>query len=264
MSSVASISTGALMASNYANKSQKELNNSIARISSGKRTMYGQDPAGQAVADSLNSNSRSWNVAARNAQDGISAAQLVESTLMEIASLAQRLRELGIQADNVDLHSESDIKALDVEAAAIYDAVDAIIEDTKFNGVDLLGFSVKSHAVAVADDGGSIHFKTSNGFTSVSNYNVAAGAEVTADILLGEVATDLGNVAAGMSAFKARQSVAYSASSNLAAAASRIQDTNAALESANLTRMSILNQSAMAMVAQANKATGAFLTIINS
>ena len=123
--------------------------------------------------------------------------------------------------------------------------------------------SVKSHAVAVADDGGSIHLKTSNGFTSVSDYNEAAGAEVTADIVLSEVSTDLGNVAAGMAAFKARQAVAYSASSNLAAAASRIADTDFAAESANLARMSILNQSAMAMVAQANKATGAFLTIIN-
>ena len=113
------------------------------------------------------------------------------------------------------------------------------------------------------DDGGSIHLKTSNGFTSVSDHNEAAGAEVTADIILSEVATDLGNVAAGMSAFKARQSVAYSASANLSAAASRIEDTDIARESANLTRMAILNQSAMAMVAQANKATGAFLNIIN-
>ena len=142
MSSLASMSTGALMASNYANKSQKELNNSIARISSGKRAMYGQDPAGQGIADSLNSSSRSWNVAARNAEDGISAAQIAESSLMEIAALAQRLREIAIQADNADIQSTSDKTALDAEAAAIYDAVDAIIEDTKFNGVDLLGFSV--------------------------------------------------------------------------------------------------------------------------
>ena len=48
--------------------------------------------------------------------------------------------------------------ALDAEST-IYDAVDAIIEDTKFNGVDLLGFSVKS-TVAVADDGGPIYLKT--------------------------------------------------------------------------------------------------------
>ncbi len=62
-------------------------------------------------------------------------SNLVESALMEIGSLAQRLRELAIQADNADILSTSDMTALDAEAAAIYD-VDAIIEDTKFNGVD--------------------------------------------------------------------------------------------------------------------------------
>ena len=91
MSSLAILNSGALMASNYASKAQTELNKSIARISTGKRAMYGQDPAGQGIADSLNSKSRSWNVAARNAEDGISAAQIAESSLMEIASFAQRL-----------------------------------------------------------------------------------------------------------------------------------------------------------------------------
>ena len=119
------------------------------------------------------------------------------------------------------------------------------------------------HRVALADNGSSIYFKTSDGFTSVGDNNTAEGADATADIILAEVSTDLGNTAAGMSAFKARQSVAYSASANLAAAASRIEDTDYAEESANLARLSILNQSAMAMVAQANRANATFLNIIN-
>ena len=42
----------------------------------------------------------------------------------------------------------------------------------------------------------------------------------------------------------------------------RIQDTDYALETANLTKAAILNQSAMAMVAQANQAQQAILTVI--
>ena len=49
---------------------------------------------------------------------------------------------------------------------------------------------------------------------------------------------------------------------NLKAAAARIQDTDYALETANLTKAAILNQSAMAMVAQANQAQQAILTVI--
>ena len=262
MPSVSNIAVGALVAGAAASKARHGMNESIARLSTGMRSMYGGDAAGQSVANTLEARSKSWAIAARNAEDGISAAQIAESSLMEIASLAQRLREVAIQADNASIQSDADKTALDTEAAAIYDAIDAIIETTKFNGVDLLGFSVKSHQVAVADDGGSIHFKTSNGFTSVSDYNEAAGAEVTADIILSEVATDLGNLAAGMSAFKARQAVAYSASANLAAAASRIEDTDFAKETANLAKNSVLNQAAMAMVAQANQAQSAILAVL--
>ena len=45
MTSVSTVNTGALVASNYASKAQKEFNKSIARLSSGQRTMYGADPA---------------------------------------------------------------------------------------------------------------------------------------------------------------------------------------------------------------------------
>ena len=83
-----------------------------------------------------------------------------------------------------------------------------------------------------------------------------------ADTALGEIAKSLGNVAAGMSALKGYQAVASSSAANLKAAAARIQDTDYALETANLTKAAILNQSAMAMVAQANQAQQAILTVI--
>ena len=76
------------------------MNESIARLSTGMRSMYGGDAAGQSVANTLTSKINELGIAARNAEDGISAAQTAESALLEIAALAQRLRELGIQADN--------------------------------------------------------------------------------------------------------------------------------------------------------------------
>ena len=115
------------------------------------------------------------------------------------------------------------------------------------------------HQVAVADNGSSIYFKSNDGFTSVSDNNTATGAVAIADTILSEAATNLGN---SICQFKARQAVAYSASANLAAAAARIEDTDYAQE-CNLAKSSIMNQSAMAMVAQANQANAAFLTIIN-
>ena len=49
---VSNLSDGALIASNNAAKAQRDFSKSIAKLSTGKRTMYGSDPAGQSVADS--------------------------------------------------------------------------------------------------------------------------------------------------------------------------------------------------------------------
>ena len=100
MPSVSNIAVGALVAGSAASKARHGMNESIARLSTGMRSMYGGDAAGQSVANTLEARSKSWAMAARNAEDGISAAQTAESALLEIASLAQRMRELGIQADN--------------------------------------------------------------------------------------------------------------------------------------------------------------------
>ena len=54
----------------------------------------------------------------------------------------------------------------------------------------------------------------------------------------------------------------FSYSSNTDAAASRILDVDFAKESSILAQSSILNQSAMAMVAQANRAQANLLTLL--
>jgi len=57
-------------------------------------------------------------------------------------------------------------------------------------------------------------------------------------------------------------SLAQSQSVNTKAAESRIRDANIAEESANLTRYSILNQSGIAALAQANQSTAAVLALL--
>ena len=265
MPSVSNIAVGALVAGAAASKARHGMNESIARLSTGLRSIYGGDAAGQSVANSLQAKSKSWAVAARNAEDGISAAQTAESALLEIAALAQRLRELGMQADNAALLvTASDVAALNAEADAIGTAITGIITKATFNGQALLvqtGNANKTHAIGVTDDGGTVTLTTGvtmGGITTAA----AAGAEGTADTVLTRVAVSLGHVAAGISALKGRQAVAYSASANLAAAASRIEDTDFAKETANLAKNSVLNQSAMAMVAQANQAQSAILAVL--
>ena len=266
MPSVSNIAVGAAMAGAAATKARHQMNESITRLSTGIRTMYGGDAAGQSIANSLGAKGASFAVAARNAEDGISFLQSAESLLLEVAALTTRLRELGIQYANKDLLTTTDEAALDAEAIAIGDAIDGIADNVKFNGTQLIGTATGGGAITIGinDQGNTatIGTATTISITNTDNITGANGVDGSADSALGEIAKSLGNVAAGMSALKGYQAVASASAANLKAAAARIQDTDYALETANLTKAAILNQSAMAMVAQANQAQQAILTVI--
>lgn len=266
MPSVSNIAVGAAMAGAAASKARHQMNESIARLSTGIRSMYGGDAAGQSIANSLGAKGASFAVAARNAEDGISFLQAAESLLLEVAALTTRLRELGIQYANKDLLTTTDEAALDAEAVAIGDAIDSIADNVKFNGTQLIGSVAGGGAITIGiNDAGNtatIGTATTIAIANTDNITGANGVDGSADTALGQIAKSLGNVAAGMSALKGYQAVANASAANLKAAAARIQDTDYALETANLTKAAILNQSAMAMVAQANQAQQAILTVI--
>ena len=267
MPSVSNIAVGAAMAGAAASKARHQMNESIARLSTGIRSMYGGDAAGQSIANSLGAKGASFAVAARNAEDGISFLQAAESLLLEVAALTTRLRELGIQYANKDLLTTTDEAALDAEAIAIGDAIDGIADNVKFNGTQLIGSVAGGGAITIGinDQGNTATVGLTTTFEVASTIIIGASmnnADATADTALGEIAISLGKVAAGMSALKGYQAVASASAANLKAAAARIQDTDYALETANLTKAAILNQSAMAMVAQANQAQQAILTVI--
>ena len=264
MPSVSNIAVGAAMAGAAASKARHQMNESIARLSTGIRTMYGGDAAGQSIANSLGAKGASFAVAARNAEDGISYLQSAESLLLEMAALTTRLRELGIQYANNALLQNAEKAALNAEAEAIGDAIDGIADNVKFNGVQLVGKAM-AITIGVGDAGTStatVGTATSIVTTNTDSITGANGVAASADAALGQIAKSLGNVAAGMAALKGYQATASVTAANLKAAAARIQDTDYALETANLTKAAILNQSAMAMVAQANQAQQAILTVI--
>jgi flagellin len=264
MASVSNISVGAAYAGNMAHKARHQMNASIMRLSSGNRTLMGGDSAGASIGNNLAARAKSHYIGARNAEDGISALLTAEAALNEIAQLAVRLRELGIQADNAALLSDTvDEVALNTEAIAIYDTIDNIVSETKFNEISLLATSANTLSIGSSVDGTNNNsIVTTAAIAAVNTNTVAAGADATADAILEDVALSLGNIAAGISSMKARQSVSYASAANLEAAASRITDTDFAKETAALTKASVLNQSAMAMVAQANQAQSAILAVL--
>ena len=126
MTSVSNISIGARMAGGAAANARHGMNEAIARLSTGVRGMYGGDASGMSMAHNIKAKAMSYGAAARNAEDGISVAQTMESALMEVASLAARLRELATQARNEAIHTSNDKAAYNAEAKATSTAIEAL------------------------------------------------------------------------------------------------------------------------------------------
>ena len=253
------------MAAAAATKARHGMNESIARLSTGVRAMYGADAAGHSMGKSIAAVGASYAQAARNIEDGMSYAQMGESVLLEVANLAQRLRELAITADNADILDADQEAALDAETNLIYDTIDNIIDTTDFNGVVLVDSQSRTlHDVAYSATNAPTFEVGTNVYIENFGHNVrpTAGAESNADTILAAVAEGLGNLAADLTALKAFQGAASSTSANMAAAGARLIDTDFALETASLTKNAILNQAALAMAAQANQAQSSILSVL--
>ena len=250
MTSVSNIAIGAHMAGNAAAKARHGMNEHIARLSTGMRGMYGGDAGGTGAGFQFRAEGKSAYIAARNAEDGISFLQAAESALLEIAALNVRMRELAVQKTS-GLLQTAETNAIAAEETAIDTAADTIAA-YKFNGTALLGATVN-----ITDD-------LDGGVFAVGSTNTPAIAatRTVADTKMAEIQKDLGNVAAGMAGLKGVQAALYSLSANSEAAASRLMDTDFAYSSAQLAKFTVLNQSAMAMVAQANQANSALLSVL--
>ncbi len=138
MSQVINTNIASLNAQRNLSSSQGELATSLQRLSSGLRINSAKDDAaGLAIADRMSSQVRGLNQATRNANDGISLAQVAEGALGETNNILQRIRELSIQSANAT-NSASDRLALQSEVNQLIAELDRIANTTSFNGLKLL------------------------------------------------------------------------------------------------------------------------------
>ena len=138
MPQIINTNIASLNAQRNLNSSQGALATSLQRLSSGLRINSAKDDAaGLAIADRMSSQVRGLNQATRNANDGISLAQVAEGALGETNNILQRIRELSIQSANAT-NSASDRLALQSEVNQLIAELDRIANTTSFNGLKLL------------------------------------------------------------------------------------------------------------------------------
>jgi len=237
------------------------LQGNFARLSSGLRiATAADDAAGLGVSERMRSQIRSYAVAGRNAQDGISLAQTAEGAMGEISNNLTRMRELAVQAANGTL-TTTDRATLDTEFQALITEIGRVATDTTFNGVALLDGTTSSLDIQVGiDSGDTISVGLASSTTSalgigglgVTSTTLASAALATIDTAINTVSTNRGELGAAQNRLNSVVASIANTRENLSAAESRIRDVDVALETADLTRNSILQQAAVSVLAQAN------------
>jgi len=129
--------------------SQKDAASAMERLSSGLRINSAKDDAaGLAISNRLTSQINGINQAIRNANDGLSVAQVAEGALAETSDILQRMRTLSVQSANAS-NSSADRTALQSEITQLVSEIDRIANSTSFGDVRLLngGFTSQSFQV---------------------------------------------------------------------------------------------------------------------
>ena len=228
----------------------RTLHDSISRVATGLRVLGGNDAASQSLANTLNARAKSFKAVETNTASGLTLLNLAESALLELNDLATRLKEVGI-ADTQTYNTASDTAALNSEAIYISDTIDSIVSSLTYNGINILGTSAKTFNIGISDAGDTQQIKSTIGIAA-TDINDATNANNSMDTTIGEITESLGSVAGGLASLRAYQNVATTTAAHLLKAASNLQDSDFAEETAKITKQSLIKNYATAMVATAN------------
>ena len=256
--------------------STDRLRTSYERLSSGLRINRAKDDAaGLAIAESLKADYRVASVSIRNANDGISIISIADGAISQITSVLSRLAELAQESAN-GVYANSQRSALQLEFSALLSEVERIAYTTEFNGLRLLsgggnvtfavGFDGSSlsmitysgvqatlAAIGLAQAGSSQHSYSITGVNDIESQSAARLALDAIRSAITSVTRNRGTLGAAESRLATSIENLQTSRLNFQNAESVIRDVNVAEESAELTRLTILQQAGVAILAQANQ-----------
>ena len=274
--------TSSLNAQRQLMNSGGALDVAFKRLSSGMRiNSASDDAAGLQISNRLTSQINGLDQAARNANDGISLAQVAEGAMDEITTSLQRMRTLTVQSENA-VNGTKEKEALQKEVAALQTEITRIAETTKFGDIALLNEDSTDgqFQFLVGSNGEDAEYITvslgngTGGFTATALGVNASAVDLTdaavtgasklalIDAAIETVDAKRADLGAVQNRFQATIRNLTNVSENVAGARARIRDTDFAKETAELTRAQILQQTSQTVLAQANQRPQAALSLL--
>ena len=257
------------------------LQNTLGQLSSGSRINSGSDDAaGLEIANGLNANITALTQSASNATDAVGELQTADGALSQITTLLNSAVTLATEAASGTVTSTQQA-ALDTQFQAISSEIGNIGANTTYNGQAI--FSAGSSLAVFMSDGtstGTSTLKVSLGQVDASHLGTSGGSAVSisSDALTdatkaASALTDINNAISGVAALRgslgasvnqlqAATNVMNNQVQNLTTGMSNIESANIGQDVADMTKYSILQQTGIAALQQANQASQAVLKLL--
>ena len=267
----------ALNAAASASSVNRDMETSMARLSSGKRiNSASDDAAGVAISSRLSAEIRGTDQAIRNSLDGQALIDTAEGAHKEIENILQRMREVAVQSAN-DTNNGQDRTNLQAEMDAMITEIDRIAGTTTWAGEQLMdeatgttfSFQVgsatgtKNQIVVTLESMNATKLgvmKTAIDLETDMTSRLASIHEV--DHAIEKVNNQRSELGAVSNRLNHTVNNLTNISSNLSAAKGGIEDADFALETTNLAKNQILQQASTAMLAQANASKPNVLSLL--
>ena len=277
----------ALNAAASASSVNRDMETSMARLSTGKRiNSASDDAAGVAISSRLSAEIRGTDQAIRNSLDGQALIDTAEGAHKEIENILQRMREVAVQSAN-DTNNDQDRANLQAEMEAMVTEIDRIAGTTTWAGANLMDasagttFSFQVGSATGAQNQIAVSISSMNatglgvgdGTDSVVKVNDTVADDGSGDVnartgidLIDTAIKDVNIQRSKLGAISNRLNHTVNnltnISSNLSAAKGGIEDADFALETTNLAKNQILQQASTAMLAQANASKQNVLSLL--
>lgn len=250
-------------------KTSGAIQTSMQRLSSGKRVnTAADDAAGLAIISNLSRQIEGTQQAVRNAGEGISLIQVMDSALEELTNVFQRARQLAVYSANGSL-SGADRTALNVEYNQLLGAsgeASRIVTSTSFNGISLLDNSVPpvpgldfqvgweaTDIINIATQDMTLTTIYSGGADITTQANAQAElAPAVLDSAIDQIVAYRAELGAYQNRFESTISNLENLAEKTSIARGRIEDADFAAETTELARVQVLQQAGMGMLQRAN------------
>lgn len=118
------------------NKSVKNQNISISKLSSGEKIIHSKDnPSALNRSELIRIKIRTLQVAQRNAQDGINLIQSADTALEEASGLLSDIKELCLKS----LNTQTDLNIIQDEIEILKDNLNSLAKTNNFNNKNIIG-----------------------------------------------------------------------------------------------------------------------------